>query len=150
MDFHIGDKVIHCTHGLGDIVDIEEKTIQGHLTNCYVLRIDEMQVWVPVDDPQQRSLRRPVQPEEFDRLFSILTGPSNQLQDDRILRKDQLLAGLRDGQLASICHVVRDLTVYKRVRKLNDQENSILERATKSLLTEWTYSLGQPLDQAHQ
>jgi len=57
---------------------------------------------------------------------------------------------LRDGQLASICRVVRDLTHFQRKTKLNDQERSILDRATKSLLAEWTYSLGIPINQAHQ
>jgi RNA polymerase-interacting CarD/CdnL/TRCF family regulator len=67
-----------------------------------------------------------------------------------VLRKDQLMAQVRDGQLASICRVVRDLTHFKLSKKLNDQEKSILERATNSLLTEWTYSLGMSMNQAHQ
>ena len=67
-----------------------------------------------------------------------------------MLRKDQLMAQMKDGQLASICRVVRDLTNFKRSKKLNDQEKSILERATNSLLTEWAYSLGMPLNQAEQ
>jgi RNA polymerase-interacting CarD/CdnL/TRCF family regulator len=57
---------------------------------------------------------------------------------------------MRDGQLASICRVGRDLTYFKRIKKLNDQENSILERAMKSLLTEWIYSLGVSQYQAQQ
>ena len=28
MGFHVGDKVIHCTYGLGEIVQIEQKIIQ--------------------------------------------------------------------------------------------------------------------------
>ena len=56
---------------------------------------------------------------------------------------------MRDGQLASICRVVRDLTQFKRSKKLNDQETSILERATNSLLTEWSHSLGMSESQAH-
>jgi RNA polymerase-interacting CarD/CdnL/TRCF family regulator len=45
---------------------------------------------------------------------------------------------------------VRDLTHFKRSKKLNDQENSILERATNSLLTEWSHSLEMPQHQAQQ
>jgi RNA polymerase-interacting CarD/CdnL/TRCF family regulator len=150
MGFHIGDKVIHCTHGLGEIVQIEQKTIRDQPTNCYVVRIHDLMIWIPIDDLQQHSLRLPTQPDEFVGLFAILTGPGEPLLEDRLLRKDQLMAQMRDGQLASICRVVRDLTHFKRSKKLNDQENSILERATNSLLTEWTYSLGQPLDQAQQ
>jgi RNA polymerase-interacting CarD/CdnL/TRCF family regulator len=151
MDFHVGDKVIHCTHGLGEIVQIEQKTICGNLTDCYVVQIGEMMIWIPIDDLQQHSLRLPARPEEFIGLSAILTGPSEQLQEDRQLRKDQLLAQMHDGQLASLCRVVRDLTYFKRVnKKLNDQESSILDRATNSLITEWSHSLDISPNQALQ
>jgi CarD family transcriptional regulator len=150
MSFQVGDKVIHCTHGLGEIVQIEQKVIRDRPTNCYVVRINDLMIWIPIDDLQQHSLRLPAQPEEFAGLFAILTGPSQQLQEDRVLRKDQLLTQMRDGQLSSLCRVVRDLTYFKRNKKLNDQENSILERATNSLLTEWSHSLGMSQNQAQQ
>jgi RNA polymerase-interacting CarD/CdnL/TRCF family regulator len=148
MGFQIGDKVIHCTFGLGEIVGIEEKIIHDQLTNCYVVRINDMKTWIPIDDQQQHTLRLPTPPEEFERLSAILTRPGETLPEDRIQRKNQLLTQIRDGQLASICSVVRDLTTFKSSKKLNEQESSILERAVNSLLTEWTYSLGIPLPQA--
>jgi CarD family transcriptional regulator len=148
MDYQVGDKVIHCTHGLGEIVQIEQKHIRDRLTDCYVVRIQDMLIWIPIDDPQHQCLRLPAQPDEFVGLSAILTGPSEQLQEDRLLRKDQLMAQMRDGQLTSICRVVRDLTHFKRSKKLNDQETSILERATNSLLTEWALSLGMSQNQA--
>jgi RNA polymerase-interacting CarD/CdnL/TRCF family regulator len=150
MVFQIGDKVIHMSHGLGEIVNIEEKYFHGQTTNCYVFRTPELTVWIPIDDIEQHSLRAPTSPEEFNRLFTILTSPSQALPEDRALRKEQLMAQLRDGQLASICKVVRDLTHFMRTSKPNDQERSILERATKSLLTEWTYALKVPMNQAQQ
>lgn len=150
MGFQIGDKVIHFTHGLGQIDNIEEKIIRDHLANCYVVRTSDMMIWIPIDDVQQHSLRTPTLPDEFKRLFDIMTGPSEELPVDRVQRKDQLLTQMRDGQLESICRVVRDLNHYKHSTKLNDQEKSILERATNSLLTEWSYSLGVSLDQARQ
>jgi RNA polymerase-interacting CarD/CdnL/TRCF family regulator len=149
MGFQIGDKVIHWTYGLGEIVLIEEKIIHGHLTNCYVVEISDLTIWVPID-LGQTSLRVPTPPKDFDKLFTILTSPGEALLEDRMLRKNQLMEQLRDGQLASLCRVVRDLTHFQRGTKLNDQERSILERAEKSLLAEWTYSLGTPFSQAHQ
>jgi RNA polymerase-interacting CarD/CdnL/TRCF family regulator len=150
MSFHVGDKVIHWTYGLGEIVRIEEKPINDQLKNCYVFQTTDMTIWIPIEELQQHSLRQPTPPDEFFRLYDILKSPGEQLQEDRILRKNELMTQMRDGQLASICKVVRDLTHYKRNGKLNDQERYILERAEKSLLTEWTYSLGLPLNQAHQ
>ena len=150
MDFHIGDKVIHSTYGMGEIVHIEEKVIHDCPTNCYVVRTNELTIWIPINDLHQHSLRTPTVPDEFVRLFSILTSPGEALPEDRVLRKDQLIANMKNGQLASICHVVRDLTQFKRIKKLNDQEKSILERAMNSLLTEWIYSLGVSQLQAQQ
>jgi RNA polymerase-interacting CarD/CdnL/TRCF family regulator len=150
MSFQIGDKAIHWTYGLGEIVQIEEKPINGQPQNCYVFQTNGMSVWIPIDELQQHSLRQPTPPDEFIQLYAILKSPGEKLQEDRVLRRNELMSKLRDGQLASICKVVRDLTHFKRSSKLNDQERFILERAENSLLTEWTYSLGTPLSQAHQ
>ncbi len=149
MSFEIGERVIHCTFGLGEITQIEEKTINGNPTLCYVVLINDMTIWIPVDD-QQNSLRIPTPPDEFKKTLPILTSPNLPLLEDRLQRKNQLLDQLKDGQLSSICRVVRDLTCFQRQSKLNDQERSILERAIKSLLTEWTVSLGLPFNKAHE
>jgi CarD family transcriptional regulator len=150
MDFQIGDTVIHWTYGLGEIVHIEEKVIHDHSTNCYVVRTPDLTIWIPINDLHPHSLRMPTSPDEFVKLFSILTSPGEALPEDRVLRKDQLMAHMKDGQLASICGVVRDLTQFKRTKKLNDQERSILDRAVNSLLTEWIFSLGVSQSQAQQ
>ena len=150
MGFRIGDKVIHCTYGLGEITRIEEKVINDQLTNCYVIQLNNMIIWVPMDDLGQNSLRVPTPPEEFINTLPILSSPNESLLEDRVLRKKQLSDQLKDGQLTSICRVIRDLTYYQRKSKLNDQERSILDRATRSLLTEWTFSLGTNQHQAQQ
>jgi len=150
MAYQIGDKVIHWTYGLGEIVLIEEKIIHNHPTNCYVVQISDLTIWVPIGDQEQNSLRAPTAPKDFEKLFTILTSPGETLLEDRMLRKTKLMEQLKDGKLASICRVVRDLTHLQRSTKLNDQERSILERAEKSLLAEWTFSLGTPYNQAHQ
>jgi CarD family transcriptional regulator len=150
MVFHIGDKVIHWTYGLGEIVGIEEKIIDGNPTNCYVVHALDTMIWIPINNLEQRSLRMPTSPEEFEGLFEILTSPGEKLEEDRVLRKNTLMAQLKDGKLASTCEVVRDLTFFKRSSKLSDLERNLLERAIKSLLTEWSYSLGMPLSQAQE
>ena len=150
MSFQVGDKVIHNVFGLGEIIKIEEKMIHNHLTKCYVFQVDDLLIWVPMDHPHQISLREPTSAEEFVKVIPILSSPNEILQEDRVQRKHQLIEQLNDGKLASICRVVRDLTHFQRDYKLSDQEKTILNRATKSLLTEWTLSLGIPLAKAQQ
>jgi RNA polymerase-interacting CarD/CdnL/TRCF family regulator len=150
MGFFIGDKVIHCSFGLGEITQIEEKVINGLLSRCYVIQLSDMTIWVPTDDTGHSSLRGTTPPDEFLKTLPILSSPNEILQEDRVLRKQQLTDQLNDGHLASICRVVRDLTHYGRNFKLNYQEKSILQRAVSSLLTEWTFTLGTSQNQAHQ
>ncbi len=150
MDFHVGEKVIHCTFGLGEITHIEAKMINGQMADCYVIQLNDMTIWVPMDDSGLSSLRVPTPPEEFVKTLPILSSPNESLLEDRVLRKKQLTDQLKDGKLSSICRVVRDLSFYQRSSKLNDQERSILDRAVRSLLTEWTFTMGTPQLQAHQ
>lgn len=149
MSFRIGDKVIHSSLGLGEITKIEEKTINGKTTNCYVVQIPSLTTWIPIDDEQNNSLRLPITPAELVKVLPILSSPNESLVEDRVLRKQQLLEQLRDGKLTSICRLIRDLTSFQRSTKLSDQEKSILERAVKTLLAEWSLSLNIPLDQAN-
>jgi RNA polymerase-interacting CarD/CdnL/TRCF family regulator len=142
VSFHVGDKLIHSAYGLGNIVEIEEKMVQDQATTCYVFRTNDLTIWIPINDLQKHSLRQPTPPAEFEKLAAILSGPGEPLPDDRILRKEYLGAEIRDGRLDSICKVIRDLTHLKRTAKLNDQERATLERAMKSLMTEWVYSMG--------
>ncbi len=150
MSFHVGDTVIHCSFGLGKITQIEKRMINDHLTNCYVVQITDMTVWVPVDDKQHNCLRLPTPPEEFSKVLPILSSPNEALQEDRLERRKHLMEQLSDGRLISICYLIRDLTHFKRSSKLSDQEKSILERATKTLLAEWSLSLGVSQNQAYQ
>jgi len=150
MTFQIGDTAIHLSHGLGEVVDIEDRIIHDRPTTCYVFQTPDLTIWIPIDDAQQHTLRAPTPPAEFNKLSQILTTPSAPLPDDRLLRKAQLTEQIRGGQLPDICTVVRSLTDYMQSARLNDQEKSIFERAMRSLVTEWAYSLDISLALAQQ
>lgn len=150
MGYQIGDKVIHGAFGMGEIIQIEAIEIHGRLTRCYNVRIDNLTIWIPIDEADQQSLRLPTSPEEFSMMIAILSSPSEALPADRLLRQSQLMSQIRDGKLGSICRAVRDLKHFQRATRLNDTERYILDRGSKSLLTEWTYALGITLSQAQQ
>ena len=132
MEFQIGDKVIHCNHGLGEVTQIEETLINEHKTLCYVVRTQNMTIWVPViNETGQCSLRPPTTPKEIEDLLTILNSPTEPLPDDRWERKNQLCEQLKDGKLTSICRVVRDLSGRGSKKRLNDEDKVILEKAKK-------------------
>jgi CarD family transcriptional regulator len=148
MSFEVGDRVVHWAHGPGEIIQIDEKELSGLRQVYYVVQIRELTLWVPVNGGNEKSLRYPTPADDFERLFKILSGPAEALSEDRMERKTRLSDLLKDGKLELVCQVIRDLTHHGRVKKMNDYDNAILERARNFLLEEWCMALAVPLPHA--
>ena len=150
MKFQVGDWVVHWAHGLGEIVQLDEKMLSGRTVLYYVVQVADLKLWVPVENTGPSSLRLPTAAEEFEKLFTILGGPEEPLPEDRLERKRQLGEKMRDRSSASICRVIRDLTSYGRRKKLSENDQEIMDRAKSFLLNEWRVSLSIPLGQAQR
>ena len=148
MGYQVGDKVIHWNYGFGEIVQLDVKNIQEHQTPYFVVRIRDFSIWVVADETAEANLRLPASAHDFENVFAILHSPGEPLPVDRFERKKLLALRMKDGKLASICGVVRDLTLQRTTKKLNDDDRSILERARNFLLAEWTFSLSVPMAKA--
>jgi len=129
---------------------MDEKNISGKSALYYVVQIRDLTLWVPVDGGDQHSLRLPTSTREFRKLLKILRSPGEKISEDRYERKTQLSERLREGTLESICSIIRDLTTYSYVKKLNDNDAALLERTKKFLLDEWKISLSVPLGDAQR
>jgi RNA polymerase-interacting CarD/CdnL/TRCF family regulator len=142
LDYQVGDTVIHHEYGLGEIIQMDEKFIHERQTLCYVVHtFNQITIWVTADDPENSSIRRPTPESTFETLFDILRSPGTLLPIDRLERKMQLSERMKEGDLASICSVICDLMRYRREKKWNENDKSIMERAQSFLIAEWMYSL---------
>ena len=143
MSFHKGDMVMHWTHGLGQIVNLEERALAGTKTIYYVVQVRDMTVWVPADSKVGSRLRAPTPRPRFERLLAILSSPSEPLPEDRLERKTHLLELLKDGHPESLCQVIRDLSAYQRQlgKPMNDNDQMILKQSRNTLLGEWGFVL---------
>ena len=148
MNFQVGDQVVHWNYGLGKIIQIDEKKLNGRTSQYYVVKIRDLTIWVPVCEADDDRLRLPTPPGEFEALFSILSSPAQPLSDDRMARKMQISDQLKDGKLDSVCRTLRDLTFHCRNRKMNDNDKAVLERTQNFLLSEWTSALSVSVTQA--
>ncbi len=148
MDFHVGDQVVHWSYGPGEIIQLDVKVLSGRKSHYYVVQIGDLTLWVPIKESGESSLRLLTPPSRFKQLFAILRSPGETLAGDRMERKQQLSERMRDGQLESICRVIRDLSLFKQTQKMSEMDTAILNRAQTFLLTEWVRSLSVPLSQA--
>lgn len=148
--FQVGDKVIHWVYGLGEIIQMDEKVLSGHSRKYYVVQTSELTLWVPLNESGEHCLRFPTPARDFKKIFRILASPGEPLSAVRFVRKTQLTELLKDRSLESICRVVRDLVDYKRTKKFNENDNSILAHAREFLLNEWSVALSIPVQQAER
>ncbi len=140
LEYQVGDTVVHANYGLGEVVKMDEKLIHERQSLCYVVRIRDLTIWVTVDPHGKTTLRAPTPEGDFKELFQILQSPGEPLPDDRFERKTELAERMKEGDLASICAVIRDLISFQHEKKLNDNDKLTLERAQNFLLSEWAYS----------
>jgi RNA polymerase-interacting CarD/CdnL/TRCF family regulator len=148
MNFRKGDSVMHCTYGLGEIIQMEERTLYGPTILYYAVKIGDMTVWVPADEKLETRLRAPTRGAEFKRLFDILAGPGEPLPEDRHARKELLKEWLKSGRAESLCLVIRSLESYRHVRALNDNDQILMRQTQHALIGEWGYSLSITTAQA--
>ena len=143
MTFHKGDTVMHWTHGIGQIVNLEERALAGSKTIYYVVQVRDMTVWIPADNKVGSRLRPPTPKPRFERLLTILSSPSEPLPEDRLERKTRLLELLQDGRPESLCQIIRDLSAYQKQlgKPMNENDQMILKQSRKTLLGEWGFVL---------
>jgi CarD family transcriptional regulator len=144
-DFQVGCKVIHWAYGLGEIIQLDEKELFGDIHQYYVVKINDLTIWVPSSDQDDFSLRLPTPAKDFKKLFELLASPGEPLPDDRLERKTLLAGRLKEGRLKEICLIIRDLNYQNHIKKLNEQDSAIMERAKKFLLSEWSAVFAIPI-----
>jgi len=141
MNFREGDTVMHWTYGLGQIVRLEERDLSGSKALYYAVQIRDLTVWVPADKELGSRLRSPTSKSGFKQLLAILSGPGEQLPEDRQERRTRLLELLKDGRTASLCQIIRGLSAYRKIKPLNDSDQSIMKQSQSALLGEWGFVL---------
>jgi RNA polymerase-interacting CarD/CdnL/TRCF family regulator len=59
MNYKIGDTVVHWTHGLGTVIAIDEMSLAGKTQQYYVIEVEQLKLWVPVEEADEGSIRLP-------------------------------------------------------------------------------------------
>lgn len=141
MNYAIGDTVVHWTHGLGKVIAIDQMILAGVTQQYYVVEVDLLKLWVPVEDANAGSIRLPTERVQYKLLFDILRTPGKQLPDNQYQRKIVLRERMQKRTLEGLCHLIRDLTDRSRDHTLNQYDASVLFRAEEHMLDEWVLSM---------
>lgn len=141
MEFKIDDWVVHCTHGLGQVKAIEQRSFGQQSVLYYMIQIGDLTIWVPADENIGTRLRYPKKRDDFQKLFAMLNSTPEALPIDRRQRNQFLLDLLKDGSAESLCRALRDMSAIRKQRTWGDYDRDLMKRIQKTFISEWSFVL---------
>jgi CarD family transcriptional regulator len=149
MPFHVGDRVFHPIHGVGQIETIEKKKFLNNIPRLYYqVRAEKSTVWVPVDAQQTVGLRLLTPKRDLERFRAILKSRPASLTDNHSKRHIEIASRLSDGSLEMMCQAVRDLAGRALKQSLSSADAASLRKARDRLYQEWAAAEGVSVDKA--
>jgi CarD family transcriptional regulator len=137
-DYACGDYVVYPTHGVGQVVAIEEQVIAGFTLRLFVISFDKekMTLRVPVGKADEAGLRKLSTRQEIDVALTTLKGRSRISRAMWSRRAQEYEAKINSGSPVSIAEVVRDLHRNAGQPDQSYSERQIYEAALERLARE--------------
>ncbi len=123
--FKTGESIVYPSHGVGQIVAIEEQEVAGHKLELFVIDFekDKMRLKVPVAKALTIGMRKLSETDYVERALKVVQGRARIKRTMWSRRAQEYDAKINSGDLISIAEVVRDL-----YRAENQPEQSYSER----------------------
>ncbi len=151
MTFTIGERVVHPQHGVGNVVNVEEREFESGITRRYyeISLPESGTIWVPFDSPSF-GLRKLAERREIQRCRQVLASRPSPLGGDARTRQAELLGRLKQGTIRTQCEVVRDLYAFGEHKSLYGSIAGFFKQTQNVLCQEWSIVEGVTLFEAAQ
>ena len=142
--FEIGDQVVYPNHGVGMIEKISNRLVQGKFERFYLLRIysNDIIVMVPTANANDVGLRRTIDPNAVDGLFSFLSNNEFFSQRDWKDRFKENSEKMRSGSISHVAEVYKNLVYLNKLKPLSFREKRMQDRARFLLVSELASVMG--------
>jgi RNA polymerase-interacting CarD/CdnL/TRCF family regulator len=143
-----GDYVVHAAHGVGKVIDIEEKELGGKTRKYYKVKTNSLTYWVPVKIKRKDKIRKVSSPYTFRNMLSLIRRKPKTIAKQYRSRKKKVSTALTKISLKAKTRMIRDL-YGRQVRKdLNFNDRMALEKLKKNFVDEWVVASGLKKDEA--
>ncbi len=150
QEYARGDWIVHLYHGVGQIVGVEKKCLEGETVSYYKVKTQNSTFWIPVKRADNVRIRPIANQQEIREVLNTLKRKPRKMSDDHNKRKSRINHVKEDGTLVVIARIVRDLTARQAQTKLNDSEERALHQFIERLITEWAACMGIKMEEARR
>lgn len=142
--WHIGERVVYPSHGVGEIIAIESNDLFGPGAKVYVLELIQTprRVTIATDKAEKGALRPIVSTEEAQRIITSLKEPPPASKAVPWTKRQRIL----NDKLASCClqdvaDVVRELYHLKNIKDLSFSQRRLFDTGISLIVQELSISL---------
>ena len=137
-DFRPNEFVVYPTHGVGQIISIEEQEIAGTKLELFVVSFekDKMTLRVPTHKASEIGMRSLSSPEVIEKAMTTLKGKARVKRAMWSRRAQEYEQKINSGDLIAIAEVVRDLHRNDDQREQSYSERQLYEAALERLTRE--------------
>jgi CarD family transcriptional regulator len=146
MSFKVGDKAVYPAHGVGEIQDIQERSLGGCKRSFYILKILEngMKIMIPVETASNTGLRSIISRKQAKEVLDILKSDEVSVKTQPWNRRyREYMEMLKSGSPYEVAKVLRDLSRLKGDKDLSFGERRLLDTARILLVSELAIALKQ-------
>jgi len=142
--FKVGDMAVYPAHGVGEVTDIQKRSLGGLERSFYILKILEngMKIMVPVETAAAAGLRAVIARKDGAKVMAILKSDEVAVKTQPWNRRyREYMEMLKSGSPFEVAKVLRDLYRLKSEKDLSFGERRLLDTARSLLVAELALSL---------
>lgn len=142
--FKIGNYVVCPGHGVGQIVDLETKDLDGVEKSFYIIKIVSNGMTIMVPTEKKDGVRELVSSGEITEVFDLLNNHHIKLDNSTWNRRHRdYLAKVKTGSLVEIADVLRSLFLLRNIKKLSFGERKMMDQCKDLIIREIAISTGE-------
>lgn len=141
--FNVGDYAVCPGHGVGQVVDVEERDLGGAVTNFYIVKIIANGMKVMVPTTSENGIRKLVEEDEVSGVFDVLNNHDVPVDNSTWNRRYRdYMIKVKTGSLVEIAEVLRELFLLKKKKNLSFGEKKMLDQCRDLITQEISISRG--------
>jgi len=141
--YNSGDYVVCPGHGVGQVIDTEERELSGNVVNFFRVRIVSNGMTVMIPTTSETGIRGLVEEGEISEVYDLLKNHDVKVDNSTWNRRyREYMLKVKTGSLLEIADVLRSLFLLSDSKTLSFGEKKMLEQCKELLVKEIALSSG--------
>ena len=138
--FQVGDLAVYPAHGVGEIIAIESRVVNGEKHDFYIMKVIEngMTIMIPTNNVESVGLRDVINKKEIPKVYAVMQSKKEANTDNQTWnrRYREYMDKIKTGSLFDVAEVFRDLFLLKLTKDLSFGERKLYDTAQILLVRE--------------